>query len=170
MLVVGIDVALVNTGVAAIEDGRATKWCTINVEGSPDDTGPRFVKLRESLSLVAVRILKKAPDLVVIERPEHGIRDDRDAGNIMKLYGSFAVAYAETVRLWPRAEIMGVEPMSWKGTLGKGMTARLMQLRYKIDCANDHEWDAVGLADYGWELAAARARAGKRNLDRARSR
>ena len=160
MLVLGIDVALANTGLAAIEDGRAVKWLTIKVEGDTEETGPRFVKLRESLELVAGRILKKkAPAVVVIERPEHGVRQGRDPGNIMKLYGSFAVCYAECARLWPAAQLVGVEPQRWKGNYPKGLMEGMMRAKYGVECANSDEWDALGLADYAWDLALARQRA-----------
>lgn len=163
MLVLGIDVSLVNTGVAAIEDGRAVKWFTINVEGDPEDTGPRFAKLREAITLAAVRVLKgKAPSIVVIERPEHGIRAGRDAGSILKLYGSFAVCYAECSRLWPKARLVGVEPQRWKGNYPKGLTEGMMRAKYRVECANDHEWDGLGLADYAWDLAMATQRAAAR--------
>ena len=136
------------------------KWLTINVEGDAEDTGPRFVKLRESLEVVAVRILKrKHPDIVVIERPEHGLRTGRDPGNIMKLYGSFAVAYAEFSRLWPKAHLVGIEPQRWKGNYPKGLTEGMMRAKYRVECANDNEWDGLGLADYGWDLAMMRERA-----------
>jgi hypothetical protein len=160
MLVLGIDVALTNTGLAAIEDGRAVKWLTIKVEGDAEETGPRFAKLRESLELVAASILKKkSPVVVVIERPEHGLRAGRDPGNIMKLYGSFAVCYAECARLWPKAQISGIEPQRWKGNYPKGLTEGMMRAKYRVECANADEWDALGLADYAWDLALARQRA-----------
>jgi hypothetical protein len=166
MLVLGIDVALTNTGLAAIEDGRAVKWLTISVEGDAEETGPRFVKLRESLELVAVRILKKkAPAIVVIEKPEHGLREGRGAGSIMKLYASFAVCYAECARLWPNAQLVGVEPKRWKGNYPKGLTEGMMRAKYGVECANADEWDALGLADYAWDLALARQRADAKSLD-----
>lgn len=159
MLVLGIDVALKNTGLAAIEDGRAVKWLTIRVEGDTEETGPRFMKLRESLEVVALRLFKKkTPAVVVIERPEHGVREGRGAGNIMKLYGSFAVCYAECGRLWPEAQLVGVEPQRWKGNYPKGLMEGMMRAKYRVECANSDEWDALGLADYGWDLALARQR------------
>jgi hypothetical protein len=160
VLVLGIDVALKNTGLAAIEDGRAVKWLTIKVEGDAEETGPRFMKLRESLEVVALRLFKKkTPAVVVIERPEHGVREGRGAGNIMKLYGSFAVCYAECGRLWPEAQLVGVEPLRWKGNYPKELWARMMRAKYpNADCANNDEFDALGLADYGWDLALARQR------------
>jgi Holliday junction resolvasome RuvABC endonuclease subunit len=167
MLVLGIDVALTKTGLAAIEDSRAVRWLTINVEGDAEDTGPRFAKLREAIELVSVRILKKkSPAVVVIERPEHGLREGRGAGAIMKLYGSFAVAYAECARLWPKAQLVGVEPMRWKGNLSKELWGRMMRAKYpNADCANNDEVDALGLANYGWDLALAKERAEQKLLD-----
>jgi len=160
MLVLGIDVALTDTGLAAIEDGRAVKWLTISVEGDAEETGPRFAKLRESLELVAVRIFKKkAPGIVVIERPEHGIREGRDPGSILKLYGSFAVCYAECARLWPKARLVGIEPQRWKGNYPKGLMERMMRAKYRVECDNHNEWDGLGLADYAWDLALAAQRA-----------
>lgn len=158
-MVVGIDVALVNTGIAVIEDAKAVRWLTIKVEGDEEDTGPRFTKLRESLEVVAVRLLKrKAPSVVVIEKPEHGIRQGRDVASILKLYGSFAVCFAECARLWPRAHLVGVEPMRWKGNYPKGLIEGIMRAKYRVECANDHEWDALGLADMAWDVALARER------------
>lgn len=159
MLVLGIDVALVDTGVAAIEDGKAVKWFTINVQGDAEDTGPRFAKLRESLTLAAARLLKRAPAVVVIERPEHGVRPGRDVASILKLYGSFAVCYAECARLWPRAHLVGVEPMRWKGNYPKGLMEQMMRAKYGVECVNHNEWDALGLADMAWDVALARERA-----------
>ena len=158
MVVIGIDVALTETGVAAIEDGRKVWMSTIKVEGDPNDTGPRYALLRSSLEKLFGRMRISAPDAVAIEQPELAIRKDgkgrpRSTGAILKLYGAFAVCYAECRRLWPKAIIEGVTPQGWKGTLSKELTARMMASKYGVtEFENDHEGDALGLADYAWDL------------------
>jgi hypothetical protein len=159
MLVIGIDAALVNTGVAAIEDGCATWRSTIVVEGDTEDTGPRYALLRAALEKLARRV-KVAPVMVVIEQPEHTLRVRRykgktyetDPANILKLYGGFAVVFAESSRLWPKAEIKGVRA----DTVSKALRAGIMRAKYRIECKDSHQWDALWLADRAWDLAVAR--------------
>lgn len=168
MLVLGIDVALRRTGVAAIEDGKAKWRATVDVEGDPEETGPRFVELRRAIEKLLGR-LSPAPDVVAIEQPEHAIRGNRDAGNIMKLYGAFAVAFAECARLWPRARICGVKPEQWKGHLDKRTTATMMRCKYNVkEFANLDEADALSIADWAWDVAVAFAR--KKSVDKAAGR
>lgn len=168
MLVMGIDVALVNTGVAVIEDGVSTWRATIKVVGHTEDTGPRYAALRKSLEKLLTRV-RRTPTIVAVEQPEHALRRHKlkgrnvrvsvDPGAIMKLYGAFAVAYAECRRLWPRADVMGVLPARWKGNFGKDITWRMMAAKYKVECANEHEADALGLADFAWDTLMLRRNA-----------
>jgi len=157
MIVLGIDAALTQTGVAVIEDGKAKWWATLSVEGEPDEPGPRYVKLREGIAHVHLRFLRdKRVDVIVIEKPEDGIREGHEAGHILKLFGAFAVVYAECARLWKHAHLIAVEPAKWKGPYGKNLTAGMMRAKYGVECANDNEWDALGLCDYGIGIAQSR--------------
>jgi Holliday junction resolvasome RuvABC endonuclease subunit len=152
MQVLGIDISLVNTGIAVIGNDHQCLWRgTINVEG--EGTGPRFAVLREALDEVFNRV--QDPACVAIEEPPLVIFPGRDAGSILKLYGAFAVAYAEVVRHWPETRVCGVTPEQWKGHLDKGTSQSVLRAKYKVDCANNHEYDALGLADWAWETAKA---------------
>jgi hypothetical protein len=155
LIVLGIDTGLVRTAVAIIRDGKCLWRGTIHVEG--DDTGPRFAVLREALDEVLNRV--DNPECVAIEEPELEIWRGRGASSVLKLYGAFAVAYAEVVRHWPDSRVCGVFPETWKGTLDKDSTEATLRAKYKVECANDHEWDALGLAD--WALKTAEAFRGK---------
>jgi Holliday junction resolvasome RuvABC endonuclease subunit len=164
IVAVGIDTGLVATGIAVIRDGVAKTRCTINVEGDVSDTGPRYVKLREGLETVAVRILRRViPAVVAIEQPELGIRKGHDAGNVMKLYGAFAVTYSECARLWKKAHIMGVPA----DTVTKSLRARIMRAKYRVEFQDSHQADALWLADYAWDVARARQRAEERAAEMA---
>lgn len=157
----GLDVALRFTGAAAIQDGRVAWRATIKVEGDSDITGPRFVMLREALEKLFQRQRVRAPAFVAIEQPDLNIRKGRKPGDIMKLYGAFAVCYAECRRLWPAAKVEGVTVARWKGSLQKSLTMRMMASKYGIErFANDHEADALGLADYAWDFLVERDRRG----------
>jgi Holliday junction resolvasome RuvABC endonuclease subunit len=159
MWVLGIDVALVRTGVAAIEDGRATWRGTITTEG--EELGPRYVKLREALERLTRRMKRQAsPSVVAVEQPELGIRPDHEAASVLKLFGAFSVSYVEAVRLWPKARVVGVEPAQWKGSLQKSLTARMMEAKYGVKCRTLDESDALGLADWAWDLALMMTRKG----------
>lgn len=153
ILVVGVDVALRQSGVAAIKDRRLAWRSTIKVEGDKQDTGPRYAILRRSLEALFGRMRLRSPALIVIEQPEHGIRAGHEPESVMKLYGAFAVCYAECCRLYPRATVRGVTPREWKGNLQKDLTARMMASKYDTEFNNYDEADAVGLADYAWDLA-----------------
>jgi hypothetical protein len=150
--VLGIDVALLNTGVAEIRDGKATWRSTITVEGEPTVTGPRFAVLRRAFEKLVSRTLRNDPPAVVaVEEPELGIRKGHGVEAVLKLYGAFAVIFAEATRLWPRSRVIGVMPKQWKGHLSKDMTASIMRAKYKVECDTSHAWDALGIADYAWE-------------------
>lgn len=152
MLVIGIDVSLTRTGVAAIREGKAAWFSTISVPKEDFDTGPRYGALREGLQRLFERMVKEPPDVVAIEQPELNVRKGRGVEAILKLYGAFAVAFAECQRLWPTAKVVGVTPRGWKGNLEKGLTARIMAAKYRIDSfENDHEADGLGLADWAWD-------------------
>ena len=152
--VVGIDPGIVAAGVAQIVDGRAGWRATIRVEGDPEETGPRYVKLREGLAALVKRLRdKREPMVVAVEQPELGIRKGHGVEAILKLYGAFAVLFAEASRLWPRARVMGVDARRWKGNYGKDLMARMMRAKYRVECGNEHEWDALGLADWAWDMA-----------------
>jgi len=162
MMVLGIDVGLVRTGVAALRDGEVLKTFTIAVEGDTKDTGPRYVKLRESLSLAKTRLLAQyaPPVLVAVEIPdedegEDGLREGHEKMDVAKLYGAYAVLYAEAARLWPKARVLSVTPRQWKGNLPKAITARMTEVRYGVGPANSHEADAVMIADWGAQVARA---------------
>lgn len=157
MHVLGIDVALLNTGVAEIRDGRCTWRSTIKVEG--EGTGPRFSVLRRGFERLATRVLKNdPPSIVAVEEPELGIRKGHTAEAILKLYGAFAVIYAECCRLWPKAQVMGMKPDS----LQKSTRAGIMRAIYKIECRDSHQADALMLAHFAWEIAVAQRRAAER--------
>lgn len=171
VVVLGIDVGLVDTGLAALADGRPVWKSTIHVEGDAEDTGPRFALLRECLERLLTERIRSAPAMVAIEQPEHGLRVRKwkgkkygtDPSSIMKLYGAFAVVYAEVARLWPKARVEGVTPQTWKGSLQKHLTASILGAKYNIRTFhNDHEADALGLADWAWERLQAETRAKKR--------
>jgi len=151
VLVLGIDTGLVRTAIAIVKDQKCLWRGTIHVEG--EDTGPRFAVLREALDEVFNRV--DNPACVAIEEPPLVIFHGHAAGSVLKLYGSFAVAYAEAVRHWPDTHIIGVTPDMWKGTLDKESTETTLRAKYKVECANDHEWDALGLADWAWTTAEA---------------
>lgn len=155
MIAVGIDASLVDTGVAVIRDGKVILKSTIHVEGDKDATGPRYALLRRSLETLFTKRLRVAPDIVAVEQPEHTLRKfhgvSRNPGAIFKLYGAFAVCYAECQRLWPKTKCIGVLPISWKGTTSKELTASIIRARYGVVCATEHETDALGLADFAWE-------------------
>ncbi len=165
MLVIGIDVGLVKTGVAAVRDGRVEKVFTITVDGDVKDTGPRYAKLRESLSFAKVRLLGTLPPpaVVAIEQPDEdegqdGVREGHEKMDVMKLYGDFAVLYAESCRLWREARVIGVTPWQWKGPYPKGLTQRILAARYpEALCANEHEWDGLGLASWAFQVAQSLA-------------
>lgn len=160
-MVLGIDVGLVRTGVVAVRDGQVLKAFTIVVEGDTKDTGPRYVKLREALALASGRVLGAfaPPRLVALEMPdedegEDGVREGHEKMSVAKLYAAYAVLYAEAVRLWPKAAVIGVTPRQWKGTYPKELTERIMAARHpEARCANTHEWDALGVADWALPLA-----------------
>jgi Holliday junction resolvasome RuvABC endonuclease subunit len=152
VVVLGIDTGLVKTAIAVVSAPGKCLWRgTITVDG--DGTGPRFAVLREALDEVFNRV--DGPACVAIEEPPLVIFHGHAAGSVLKLYGSFAVAYAEAVRHWPEVHIVGVTPDMWKGTLDKESTETTLRAKYKIECANDHEWDALGLADWAWDTAEA---------------
>jgi hypothetical protein len=151
MLVVGLDVGLVHTAIAVVVGEKNCLWrATINVEG--DRTGPRYSVLREALEKSFAHV-HETPRVVSIEEPELEIYPGRQAGSILKLYGAFAVAFAEAERVWPEANVMGVRPAQWKGTAKKQGTQGWLRARYEIECGNEHEWDALGLADWAWNMA-----------------
>lgn len=152
MLVIGVDTGLTHTALAALDGGKATWRGTIAVEG--DETGPRYAVLRQALERF-VRRVNARPDFVGIEEPELGVREGHEIEHVLKLYGSFAVTFAELARLWPRATIRGILANRWKGTVAKKTTAGMMRAKYKIECRNAHEWDALGIADYSWDIARA---------------
>lgn len=163
MLVLGIDVGLLRTGVAALVDGRIEKVFTIAVEGDPKDTGPRYAYLRQSLSIAAGRIIAVIgqPTLIALEIPdedegEDGLREGHEKMDVAKVYGAYAVLYAESSRLWPKAHLVSVTPAQWKGPYPKSLTVGRMRAKYpEAKAANQHEWDGVGIADWGWDVADA---------------
>jgi hypothetical protein len=161
VLVIGLDPGILRTGVVAINDGAVLKVCTIAVEGDPKDTGPRYAYLRRSLALVRGRLIPDIiPQIVAVEIPdedegEDGLREGREKMDVAKLYGAYAVLYAESTRLWPTARVVSVTPSQWKGPYPKELTARRMEARYGRKCSNQHEWDACGIADWAVPLAAA---------------
>lgn len=161
LTVVGIDPGLLQAGVAQIADGRAGWRATIRVEGDPEETGPRYVKLRQALTTLWRRMRDKCgvnaiePAVVVVEQPELGIRRGHNAEAVLKLYGAFAVLFAEAARLWPRARVVGVDARHWKGNYPKSLTAGMMRAKYGVECRSTHEWDALALADLAWEMAGA---------------
>lgn len=151
-IVIGIDCGLRHTGLYAIVNGKATWRNTISVEGDKDDTGPRFTVLRIALEKLLAP-MKIRPEIVAIEQPELGIRKGHAPGAILKLYAAFAITYAEVSRIWPHADIHGVEPRAWKGNLKKSLTSQWMASKYGIKrFPNSHEADALGLADWAWDL------------------
>lgn len=152
MLVIGVDTGLTHTALAALEDGKATWRGTISVEG--DETGPRYAVLRAALEKF-VRRVNARPDFVGIEEPELGVREGHEVANVLKLFGAFSVTYAELSRLWPRATIRGILANRWKGTVAKSTTAGMMRAKYKIECRNSHEFDALAIADFCVDLARA---------------
>lgn len=156
MWVCGVDVGLVKTGIAQIKNGRAGFRATITVHGDPEDTGPRYVKLAEAIKTFFERYKEEKPRIVAIEQPEHAIRRKgfqmRSPVAIMKLYGAFAVTYVCIQSMWPESEVIAVMPFQWKGRMSKSMTSRIIAAKYDIErFANDHEADALGLADWAWE-------------------
>lgn len=163
MLVVGIDAALVDTGVAVIRDSKIVLCSTIHVEGDKDSTGPRYALLRRCLETLFEKRIRVVPDAIAIEQPEHTLRKRGGAGtnpgNILKLYGAFAVCYAECARLFPKTKVWGVMPLSWKGSLGKEVSARIMTARYGMRYfKNSHEADAVGVASWACDRLQDEAR------------
>jgi hypothetical protein len=165
MLVIGLDPGLVRTGVAALRDGRVEKVFTIAVEGDPKDTGPRFSFLRRAFELASRRLIGPlgTPDLVALEIPDEdegvdGVRPGHEKMDVAKLYGAYAVLYAEANRIWPSAQLVSVTPRQWKGPVPKGISERVVRAKYPAArCANSHEWDGVGISDWAWPIAAARA-------------
>lgn len=162
-MVVGIDAALVDTGVAVIRDSKVVLCSTIHVEGDKDSTGPRYALLRRCLERLFRERVKVVPDAIAIEQPEHTLRKfhgvSRNPGAILKLYGSFAVCFAECARLFPKTKVWGVMPLSWKGSLGKEVSARIVMARYGVcEFNNDHEADAVGVADWACDRLRDEAR------------
>lgn len=168
-IVIGIDVALKQSGVVLIEDGKYGWSATVKVEGDTEDTGPRYAMLRLALERLFQKKGIGYADVIAIEQPEHALRQRKikgrnvrvsaDPGNIMKLYGAFAVAYAECARLFPGAEVMGVLPERWKGNLKKHLTASIFAAKYDIrQFANWDEADALGIADFAWDHLQARLR------------
>jgi RNase H-fold protein (predicted Holliday junction resolvase) len=160
MLVLGIDAGLVRTGIAALEDGKIIRACTIVVEGDTKYTGPRYSFLRRALEQVALNVLKrKQPAVVAIDQPdedegEDGIREGHEKMDVAKLYGAYAVLFAEAERLWPKTRVVGATPSQWKGPYPKGLTVGRMAFKYGgRAAANQHEWDAVALADWAEPLA-----------------
>jgi hypothetical protein len=161
MLVLGIDPGLLKTGVAALVDGWVKKVFTISVEGDPKDTGPRFACLRRSLAVAAHRLIMEIgqPVVIAVEIPDEdegvdGIREGHEKMDVAKVYGAYAVLYAEASRLWPKTRLLSVTPRQWKGAYQKGLTERILGAKYpEARCANSHEWDALGLADWSSVLA-----------------
>lgn len=168
----GIDTGLRNTGLAVLGGQRQYLWAgTIEVEGDSERTGPRYGVLRRALQEAfggdgrLPRAADHTPDLVAIEQPELEIWKGREAASVMKLYAAFAVTFAECERLWPRAYVVGVTPAQWKGTTSKAITESFMRSRYPgAKATTSHEWDALGLADWGWDTALAIAHARRKGL------
>lgn len=175
MLVIGVDVGLVDTGVAVIANAQAVQAFTIGVEGDTQDTGPRYVYLRRALAIAAGRIIAPLgqPELIALEIPDEdegvdGYREGHEKMHVAKLYGAYAVLYAEAARLWPKAHLVSVTPRQWKGSLGKKVTVRMMTAKYAITPKNSHEADALGIADWARDVAIARKyMPGKYSLGRA---
>lgn len=165
MLTIGIDVGLVKTGVAALVDGHVAKVFTISVEGDPKDTGPRYAYLRRALAVAAGRIIAGIgqPAVIALEIPDEdegvdGIRDGHEKMDVAKVYGAYAVLYAEASRLWPKAHLVSVTPAQWKGPYPKALTVGILTAKYpKAPCQNGHEWDALGIADWAFDVALAQA-------------
>jgi hypothetical protein len=151
MLVVGLDVGLVHAAIAVVVGDNHCLWrASIKVEG--DGTGPRYSVLREALEKSFAHV-HETPRVIAIEEPELFIYKGRDAASILKLYGAFAVSFAEAERVWPDAKVIGVTPAQWKGTAKKKGTQGVLRSQYEIECGNEHEWDALGLADWAWNMA-----------------
>ena len=157
MLVLGIDAGLVRTGIAALEGGRVIRVCTILVEGDTKNTGPRYSFLRRALEQVARNVIRFAPALVAIDQPDEdegvdGIREGHEKMDVAKLYGAYAVLFAEAERLWPKAKVVGVTPSQWKGPYPKELTARIVEGKYGPVAKNGHEADAIAIADWAAPL------------------
>lgn len=163
MLILGIDSGLVRTGISAMVDGRVVKVFTIAVEGDTKDTGPRYAYLRRSLAVAAGRIIAPIgqPALVAVELPDEdegvdGLRPGHEKMDVAKLYGAYAVLFAESTRIWPAARVISVTPHQWKGPTTKELSERIVRAKHpEARCANSHEWDACGIASWAEPIAAA---------------
>lgn len=148
----GIDTGL-NTAIAAMDGdrptsrgGRAAVVALRTVPHPKGDLPVQYAALRRGIQ-VAVGGLR--PDVIAVEQPEDAVRKGRTARAVLVLFGAFAVACAELGRIFPRIPIIGVTPGQWKGGMTKMETQRILQLRHPdAKPANEHEWDALGVADW----------------------
>jgi Holliday junction resolvasome RuvABC endonuclease subunit len=158
MLVVGIDPGSYNTGFAWVRlkgamGQRITKsaysWHTAGSRMA------RYALMREKLD-TALRQLPEAPLMVAIEEPDRGTNTKPfKVKNISFLNGCYAICVAEVARQFPRTILHDIRYESWTGGLQKSDVYSRLIAKYDVQVPfqNDDVADALGLADYAFEIA-----------------
>jgi hypothetical protein len=157
VLVVGIDPGSLVTGFAKIweREGKLTR--DITSWKSACSYPHRYMLMRERLEAFLLA-LPDRPSMVVIEKPLDILPQSGSLKNSFQLHGNYAVILAELARIFGQNLPM-VTPTcrDWM----KGVSARqlypVLAQKYNYSVfTTDDEADALGLADYGYELLRSR--------------
>jgi len=157
VLVIGIDPGSLVTGFAVIREESGKRTRDITSWKSAISYPQRYMLMRRKLEefLLAVRCF---PSMVVIEKPLDILPSTGSLKNSFQLHGNYAVILGELDRIFGQ-DLVTVTPTcrDWM----RGMTARqlypgLAQKYNYSSFTTDDEADALGLADYGYELLRER--------------
>lgn len=165
MLVVGIDPGSVNTGFAWIRGGdhqvrnHSYKSVFSTFWKATQRMPYRWIRMRDRLE-GQLKQLPEPPDMVVIEEPaREQCRRPDDRRSISIFFGAYAVTVAEVSRLFRDTVVIPVRYMSWNGGLSKpDVIGRLSRKYKKTTLTCEDEVDAIGLADFGWEIVSDKRR------------
>jgi hypothetical protein len=142
------------TGIAYIHYRATSVQSASSVICHPDPWPMRYSTAGRSLEKM-LDDLPEAPAVIVIEEPNEDQEwDPREAHLMSRLNGVFAVCVSECGRKFPSALIVSVRPIVWKLSRPKKETSKELAAKYgfaRFDI--DDEADALGVADYGFQIA-----------------
>lgn len=162
MLVLGIDPGSVYTGIAWIRgddkhilDGSHRSMYSTYLKNT-ERIPIRWGRLRQKLES-SFKSFPELPSMVAIEEPfRERNRKPVDHRELQVFFGSYAVAVAEVSRMFPETVLTPVRYMSWTGGLSKEQVLKGLLKKYDRQAfLCEDESDAVGIADFAWEIISS---------------
>lgn len=154
ILALGIDPGTLKTGIAYIHYLATTIRSGSTVLMHPA-TWPMLYALAGRNLEKRLGDLPQDPTVIAIEEPNEDEEwDPREKASMSHLNGIYAVCVSECARKFPSALIVSVRPIVWKLKRPKKEMSRELALKYgfaRFDV--DDESDALGVADYGFQVA-----------------